>query len=241
MMHTRFLRLHLQPGMLRELTAIYEDRILPALAGTDGCLGAALLVHSRKPEDVVSLTVWRDRAAADAYDGEGRFARLLNLAEHLLADSAAAPADGFPENDLALEGYDAELVASPNLRVALAPDGFGRTVTARVAPELSDVFDARYRAEMKTALVDFPGLRGVLLLHRVDFPSVTVGLSFWDGEESAARYELSGRFEELAKGLSGSLSPLYRWRRSLSPSSPDAATPGSFAVDGYLVKLARVF
>jgi heme-degrading monooxygenase HmoA len=241
MMHARFLRLHLRPGTLRELTALYEDRILPALAGTAGCLGAALLVHSRKPEDVVSLTVWRDRATADSYDGEGRFARLLNLAEHLLVNGAAAPADGFPEDDLALEGYDAELVASPNLRAALAPDGFARTVSARVAPERSGTFDLRYRAETATALADFPGLRAVLLLHRVDAPSITVGLSFWDGEESAARYELSGRFEELAKGLSDTLSPLYRWRRSLSPASPDAAAAGSFAVDGYLVKLARTF
>lgn len=241
MMHTRFLRLHLQSRTLQELTAIYEDRVLPALAGTDGCLGAALLVHSRKPEDVVSLTVWRDRAAADAYDGEGRFARLLNLAEHLLAESAAAPADGFPERDLAVEGYDAELVAPPNLRAALAPGGFARTVSARVAPERSGAFDLRYRAEAATALVDFPGLRAVLLLHRVDASSVTVGLTLWDGEESAARYELSGRFEELAKGLSDTLSPLYRWRRSLSPASPDAGASGPFAVDGYLVKLARAF
>jgi heme-degrading monooxygenase HmoA len=241
MMHTRFVRLHLQPGTLLDLTAIYEDRILPALEGTDGCLGAALLVHSRKAEDVVSLTVWRDRAVADAYDEEGRFARLLNRAEHLLAESSAPPADGFPEGDLAVEHYDAELVAPPNLQAALAPGRFARMVSVRVAPESSGAFDLRYRAEAATALVDFPGLQAVLLLRRVDASSVTVGLTLWDGEESAARYEMSGRFEELAKGLSDTLSPLYRWRRSLLPTSPDAAASGSFAVDGYLVKLARMF
>jgi len=240
MLHTRFVRLRLQAGMLREFTSIYEDRILPTLAGTDGCLGAAMLVRSAEPEEVVSLTAWRDRAAADAYDGEGHFARLLNLAEPLLEESATG-SGAFPEDDVAVEGYDAELIAPLNLRRVLAPGGFARTVSAHVAPELSATFDRRYRAEAATALVDFPGLRAVLLLHRVDASSVTVGLSFWDGEESAARYEMSGRFEDLAKGLSDTLSGLYRWRRSLSPAGPDAAAAGSFAVDGYLVKIARSF
>jgi heme-degrading monooxygenase HmoA len=241
MMHVRFLRLRLQPQTFREFAAIYEDRILAVLAGTDGCLGAALLTRARAQEEVVSLTVWRDRAAADAYDGEGRFARLLNQAEHLLAESAAPQVDDSPERDLAIEGYDAELVAPPHLRAVLAPGGFARTVSARVAPELSDAFDARYRAESKTALIDFPGLRAVLLLHRVGGSPATVGLSFWEGEEYAARYELSGRFEELARGLDDTLSPLYRWRRSLSPASASGTSSGSFVVDGYLVKLARPF
>ena len=240
MMHTRFLRFHLRPGVQPEFSAMYTDRILPALGAIDGCLGAALLVHALRQEEVVSLTVWRDREVAAAYDGEGRFARLLNLAEHLMSESDTDPTSAFPENDLAVEGYDTELISPPSLRASLAPGGFARTVSAHVAPELSDTFDERYREEARTAIVDFPGLRAVLLLHRVDVPAVTVGLSFWDGEESAARYELSGRFEELANGLSDTLSPLYRWRRSLSSGSPGEAA-GSFAVDGYLVKLARIF
>jgi heme-degrading monooxygenase HmoA len=227
--------------MLRDFSAIYEGRILKALAGTDGCLGAALLVHQREPEEVVSLTVWRDLSAAAAYDGDGRFARLLNQAEHLLEESAAAPVDAFPERDLAIEGYDAELIAPPHLRAVLAPGGFARTVSAHVAPDRSEEFDTRYRAEVATALVDFPGLRAVMLLHRVGAGAVTVGLSFWEGEESAARYELSGRFEELASGLNDTLSPLYRWRRSMSPDSLEGSSTGSFAVDGYLVTVAGTF
>jgi heme-degrading monooxygenase HmoA len=241
MMHTRFLRFHLQPGMLPQFTAMYESRVFPVLAETEGCLGAALLVHSMRQEEAVSLTVWRGREDAAAYDREGRFARLLNLAESLLAETDADAGGAFPENDVAVEGYDAELVAPAKMWAVLGQGGFARTASAQVAPERSEAFDARYRAEAATALVDFPGLRAVLLLHRVDGRAVTVGLSFWDGEESAARYELSGRFEDLAKGLSDTLSPLYRWRRSLSPASPDAQDSRSFAVDGYHVKLARMF
>ncbi len=35
MMLTRSLRLHLQPRMLQNFTAIYEDRVLTALAATE--------------------------------------------------------------------------------------------------------------------------------------------------------------------------------------------------------------
>ena len=239
MMHVRFLRLQLQPQASRDFTAIYEERVLPALRGTDGCLGAALLVHSLEPEQLVSLTVWRDRAAAEAYDGRGGFARLLNLAEHLLAESGVPGVDDFPERDLSIEGYDAELVAPPNLRGILAAGGFARTVSARVAPERVEEFDRLYRGEAATALVDFPGLRSVLLLHRSDAREQVVGLSLWDGEEWAARYELSGRFEELAEGVSGTLSPLYRWRRLTADAGEGAVEP--LAVEGYLVRVARAF
>ena len=240
MMHARFLRFTLRPGMLPEFSAMYSDRILPALGATEGCLGAALLVNARRHEEIVSLTLWRDRAAAGAYDGEGRFARLLNLAENLL-DERPGAGGAFPENDLAVEGYDAELVAPPRLRAVLAQGGFARTVSAQVAPDRSDDFDRRYRSEAATALVDFPGLRAVLLLHRTDSRASTVGLSFWEGEESAARYELSGRFEGLAAGLGETLSPLYRWRRSMAADPSEGEAAGRLEVDGYLVKLARAF
>jgi heme-degrading monooxygenase HmoA len=241
MMHARFLRFALRPGVLPEFSAMYADRIFPALGGTEGCLGAALLVNARRQEEIASLTLWLDRTAAAAYDGEGRFARLLNLAEHLMEEGPEAAGGAFPEHDLAVEGYDAELLAPPHLRAVLAPGGFARTISAEVAPDRSDDFDRRYRAESATALVDFPGLRAVMLLHRTDARAITVGLSFWDGEESAARYELSGRFEGLAAGLGDTLSPLYRWRRSLAPDSPGGTATGRLEVDGYLVRRARAF
>jgi heme-degrading monooxygenase HmoA len=110
-----------------------------------------------------------------------------------------------------------------------------------VEPERLEEFDRRYRAESLEAL-DFPGLRSVLLLHRHGRPTEAVGLSFWDGEEAAARYELSGRFEGLAARLDDTLVPLHRWRAGLAGASGGAGwVAPTLEVAGYRVLFSRTF
>lgn len=241
-MHVRFVRFRLKPGAGASFGSLYAERILPALARTDGCLGAALLARVRAEEELVSATFWRRREGAEAYDRTGRFARLLNEAEPLLA-GGGEPADPAapPEDDLSVEGFSAELLAPAELSGALVPGSVARTVTLRVAPGKTEEFDRRYRAEVATALADFPGLFAVLLLHGVERPGHTVGLSLWRGEDAAARYDLSGRFEELSRDLSDTLSPVARWRAAWAAGDAPDRQVVDFGLDLFRVRAAVVF
>ncbi|KAA0256238.1 hypothetical protein FBQ97_21110 [Acidobacteria bacterium ACD] len=236
--HARLVRFGLKPGARAEFESLYASRILPALEGTAGFLGAALLSHLAAEEAIVSLTFWRERGAAEAYDRTGRFARLLNEAEALIAEEGEAgpvlPAGG----DVSVEGYAAELLVEARLAGALLPGCVARTVTLRVDPGMREEFDRRYRAEVATARQDFPGLVAVLLLHAVERPGLVVGLSVWRGEDDAARYDLSGRFQELGRDLSETLSPAARWRAAWSAGGDTEGAP-DLEVDLYRVRLAR--
>lgn len=239
-MYVRLLRLSLRPGALPAFEALYDSRIFPTLSGIEGCRGAALLSQARRDEEVVSMTVWRDRAVADAYDREGRFARLLNEAERLMPDAAEDP-DSPEDDDVSVEGFGAELLVAPDLAAALVPGTFARTLSVRVAPDRVRDFDLRYRAEVASAHEDFPELFAVFLLHGAVHREATLGLSLWRGEEAAARYDLSGRFDELARDIKETLSAVTRWRAAfVSGGEGGEGVPG-LAVGVYRVRAARAF
>ena len=233
-MHARFVRFRLKPGAGAAFESLYAERILPALARTEGCVGVALLSRVRAEEELVSATFWRGRDGAEAYDRTGRFARLLNEAEPLLAG-------GEGPDDLSVEGFSAELLAPSSLSGALVAGSVARTATVRVAPGKTEEFDRRYRAEVAAALADFPGLFAVLLLHGVERPGHTVGLSLWRGEDAAARYDLSGRFEELSRDLSDTISPVARWRAAWAAGDSPAGRVVDFDLDLFQVRAAVVF
>lgn len=243
-MHARLVRFRLGTGASSGFGTLYEGRILPALRATEGCLGAALLARVGREEELISLTLWNARRHAQAYDASGRFARLLNEAEHFLSegDGPDAAAGGLSrEDDLSVAGYAAELLVPADLGAALVAGSFARTVTASVARDRIEEFDRRYRAEVTTALADFPGLFAVLLLHGADKPGATVGLSFWHGEDAAARYDLSGRFEDLASNLRETLSPVSRWRSAWVAGEGPHGAAADLEVDLYQVRSASVF
>jgi heme-degrading monooxygenase HmoA len=236
-MIARFLRFGVRDGALTPFVELYGDRILGVLAGIDGCLGAAVLHSARRERQLISVTFWEGPEQAAAYDREGRFGRLLNEADALMAggdEDLGAP------DDLQVEGYTAELLAPDRLSSALAVGLYARTAEARVESSHLEEFDRRYRSEVGIAQSSFAGLKAVLLLHGIPHPERSIGLSVWDNEEAAARYELSGRFEELEERLAETLSPVYRWRASLVAGDSGEMT-GGFRVEGHRILVARVF
>ncbi len=54
-MYMRFVNLKVREGKMRGLVKFYEERVLPALEGTKGCLYASLLQPARDDDDLVAL------------------------------------------------------------------------------------------------------------------------------------------------------------------------------------------
>lgn len=245
-MYARFVSLRLVPGAAPAFVELYRDRIAPTLAVTPGCLAAVALAHSLHEREILSLTLWRSGGDADAYDREGRFGRLLNETERLFPAPSGSAELGGLEEDLVVEGYSGALLLPGELADALREVRFARTIAVQVEPSRAEEFDRRYRADVLAASGDVPGLRSVFLLHGQDRPNRAVGLSFWESEDLAARYELSGRFETLAEHLGETLSPLYRWRAAVAggpAGGPDGEPPvaAPFEVAGYRILFVRLF
>jgi heme-degrading monooxygenase HmoA len=245
MMYLRLVRLRVHEGQAAAYARFYQERVIPALAATEGCLYAALLSPWRS-EAHQSLTLWSSPEHATAYERSGLYDELLAEGGPMLADRAewrvrlardpqeTMPPD--PPREPVSEGYS---VATPEAAAALgegdAGSGFVRIVVVRVTPESLADFVALYRDEVIPALERVNGCRGAFLAEGVHHPSEVLSITLWDREEDAVRYEMSREFERLAGRLAGTFTPVYGWQTRLGGTQ----APGGLEVATYQVAKGR--
>ena len=85
-MFMRIVNLKVKEGRMPDFARFYENRVIPAFQESGGCLYASLLRPSDDDQECVSMTWWRDKEAADAYETSGRYDQLLDDSDDLLAE-----------------------------------------------------------------------------------------------------------------------------------------------------------
>ena len=242
-MYLRFLHLQVREGQEAAFARFYEERVIPALAGTEGCLYAGLLAPWRGVA-YQSLTLWSAQEAAAAYEDSGLYDRLLAEAAPMLANRAewrvrlsrdpletldpsrrAPPSDGYrietPEGAAALDQGERP--------------PFVRIVLIRVGLDHLDDFVGIYRQEVMPALQSVPGCQGAFLAEGAKHPTEVLSITVWDREEDSVRYEISGEFERLTRRLAGTFAPAFGWGTRLGGS----AAASSPEVTSYEIVRAR--
>lgn len=226
-MFMRFVRLKVKEGKLWDLTRFYEERIIPALQETEGCLFASLLQPSGDEDESVSMTLWSSMELAEAYEKSGLYDRLLDESDDYLAEAsewrvrlAGDPGGTVPPlQDPEVEAFPVEVVALSDQQDDFSSRRlFMRVVAARVEEgrfaELRDRFDQ----EVKPALLATRGCRAVFLVKGIRARARALSVTVWDSEEDAVRYEMSGAFDENTAKVSEFFSGLYQWKVSLASS-----------------------
>jgi heme-degrading monooxygenase HmoA len=248
-MYMRIVNLKVKEGRQGDLARFYEDRVIPALRESKGCLYASLLQPSDDDQECISMTFWRSRKAAEAYEKSGRYDELLDDSDDFLAEasegrvqsSAGSAGMASTLQDPEVEAYPVEVAAVGEVVDAVGPHRFFvRIVSARVEAGRFDELKKRYDEEVKPALMATKGCRAVFLVENVKRRSRVLSVTIWDSEEDAIRYELSGAFDKLTARVSEFFSGLYQWKLSLSPSERgDTVTGKHLDVRGFQVVTGR--
>lgn len=237
-MYLRFLQLRVREGQEAAFTRFYQERVIPALAATEGCLYAGLLAPWRG-ETHQSLTIWASPEHVAAYEREGAYHRLLAEAAPMLSDRAewrvrlardpletADPTRAEPP----VEGYKIEAGDGSAALGGAGRPPFVRIVVIRVAPGRLAEFVRIYREEVMPALETVRGCRGVFLAEAVDDATEALSITLWAREEDAVRYEMSGEFERLTARLKDTFSPVYDWRTHLTGAGAARPEVSSYQV-----------
>jgi len=248
-MFIRFVNLKVKEGRLRDLARFYEDRVIPALQKSGGCLYASLLQPSDDDQECVSLTFWRSSEAAEAYEVSGIYDQLLDDSDHLLAEvsegrvqSSSEESGAFPAlQDPEVEAYPVEVAAVGEVVDAVGPHQFFvRIVSARIEAGRFEELKTRYDEEIKPALMATKGCRAVFLVENVKRRSRALSVTLWDSEADAIRHELSGAFDEMVAKVSEFFSGLYQWRLALGESKERSTVTGKdLKVRGFQVVTGR--
>jgi heme-degrading monooxygenase HmoA len=248
-MYMRFVNLKVKDGRMRDMARFYEDRVIPSLQETGGCLYASLLQPSGDDQECVSLTFWRSKKAAETYEKSGRYDELLDDSDDLLAEisegrvqSSAKSPEGFPAlQDPDVEAYPVKVAAIGEVVDARGPHQFFvRIVSARVEAGRFDELKKRYDEEIKPSLIATKGCRAVFLVENVKHRSRALSVTVWDSEADAIRYEMSGAFDDHVAKVSEFFSGLYQWKLSLSDTEEgDTVTGRHLDVKGFQVVTGR--
>ena len=248
-MHMRFVRIKVKEGKQWDFARFYEDRIIPAMQETDGCLFASLLQPSGDDDECVSMTMWRSPELAEAYERSGLYDQILDDSDEFLAEAkewhvrlAGDPGGTVPPlQDPEIEVYPVEVAAFSDRADQFSSRGiYLRIVAARVEQGKFDELKQRYDAEIKPALMATTGCRAVFLVEGVGPSSRALSVTVWDHEEDAIRYELSGAFNENVAKVSEFFSGLYQWKLSLAADGQRESVSGKdLDVRGYQQVIGR--
>jgi len=199
----------------------------------------------------VSLTLWNSKDDADAYEGSGLFADLVNLSRPYFSDSTNW--DLRLSEDLRLEyvqvkeepvvaAYVGEAQHGTAGSALKVPCGFLRIVSMQVQPEQAEKLTSLYRDRVLPQLRAEPGCCSIQLAQSVTDPLEFISLTIWENREAAERYETSGRFGALREILQPTLSALYQWKvKQEGDQGAAIATSEDMSVDAYVVLTSRSF
>ena len=85
-LYVRIVSINLKPGMVEEFARLYNTEILPVLHNVQGCHYAFLTEGIPERNEVISVTIWDSRDAADVYETSGIFNRLTRRVQHTFSE-----------------------------------------------------------------------------------------------------------------------------------------------------------
>ncbi|MBI4430056.1 MAG: antibiotic biosynthesis monooxygenase [Ignavibacteriales bacterium] len=248
-MFMRLVQANAKPSELARLRWFYDDRVVPTLQNTRGCLYACLMQSVRKSDEVISLTLWENQSHATAYEASGLFGMLMDEAKPMLADSTEWRVE--LSRDLTLE--QVPIPQEPTVRafpIAVMsrdlnshhprpPDLFLRIVSVKLKPEKQNEFQTLYLHEIIPTLHDTKGCRHAYLLMPGGQNPEALSITIWETKEAADEYEQSGRFAELVDRVKHTFTDLFQWRMKLDHHQRETATSDDITVDRYYVMAAK--
>ena len=74
-----------KPGQVADLRTTYNEKGVPKVRAQPGNVGCLLLEPADEREPFVAVTIWKDRAAAEAYEGSGTAMEVVALVREFFA------------------------------------------------------------------------------------------------------------------------------------------------------------
>jgi heme-degrading monooxygenase HmoA len=226
-MYLRFLQLHVREEALPDFLNFYTETVFPVLQRTEGCLFACMLRQANEPTEVISVTVWENRDAAETYNKSDDFHRLLGTSQQYYAqveDPESPPAEVYTAAD---ESRDALYQAGRDA----APNTYLRIVEIHFKPGRMQEFKDHFDARIIPALQQTKGCRSIFLVERAERSDEVLSITVWDREEDAVRYEMSGLFDDLAAPVRDTFAGLHGWQ--MASPGPLGTARDELEVHGY--------
>ena len=259
-MFMRLVQVRINPDKIFEFERTYEEKIIPELQKSHGCVYAGLVQSLEDQADGLSLTLWDRQDDAEAYEKSGAYDRLVEVSRPFFLDSSdwriQLSADlelqyGPVSQDPVVKAYDADVPQGSHHDLDRARMGqmYLRIVSMRINPEKIHEFIEIYEQEIIPALRNVDGCHDAYLAEGVRETNEILSITVWTSIEHAKAYELTGEFDKLKTRIQHTFSNLALWKMGLDdPASGNAqgrakkaVTSDDVAVRTYSVVVGKAF
>jgi heme-degrading monooxygenase HmoA len=247
----RLLQVNIRKNQSSGLGRLYEERIIPALQNTGGCLYACLMQSVHRSEQGISLTLWRSEEDAFRYERSGLFMQLVAEARPYFADStewklelskdftleyAQGPAEPTVKNFSVSTTSGATIPSKEK-----APTAFLRIVSLHIKPGKFEEYRQLYEHDIIPALLATRGCRFSCLSTPTVDSNEAISVTLWNSRAEAEEYEHKGTFDQLLKSISHTLSDLSQLRMQSVGTMLPSVTSQDVEVDGFNLLASRSF
>ena len=252
-MYMRIVQGKYQPDALSKIQQIYDEEIIPRLNQTEGCLSVNLIESDIHENELMSMTLWKTKAHAEAYEKSGVYQELLHKVIPYLTNSSEWKIQ--LSKDLTLEYQPAteEPVVLKTYSTAAKMDKkipppdesramHMRILSVNIQPGQMEEFKQVYTDEILLTLKDIKGCHYAFMTTNAEEENEVLCVTVWDSKQDADAYEKIGLFEMLKKKVEHTFSGLYRWKMALEKESDGhVVTSDDLQVDTYHVVTGKSF
>jgi heme-degrading monooxygenase HmoA len=232
-MYLRFVKIDTKKADPRKVQDFYQQRFLPLLQRDRGCRFASLLESTSDTGACISMTLWESPDEAQRFEQSDAYQSLLQEGVRFVSETAEWSVRLSEESFIASstsgshvgEAYTIEAGDEGLDACDLKSQLYLRIVSARVQPRKWDDLIALYNDSVLPTLRSTRGCRAAFLLESLLDPDQALSVSFWEREEDAIRYEMSGAFEDLIRRAKVSLDDLAHWKPSVGATGSKTGPP----------------
>ena len=250
-MYMRFVRVNVKPEAMPDLHRLYDERVIPTLRRTPGCLYASLIRSIAHDNECISMTLWESPRYAEEYE-RGEFQKLLQVAQPYLADSSEWKIH--LSNDLTLQyepvkhepEVDAYVVSPQKNEDFLSRQESGGLYVRIVSPQIHEgkveEFKRLYNEEVLPQLRSVQGCRYAAIIENAREENRIISISIWNSKADADAYEVSGTFDEMTNKVRHTFSEIYQWKMQLQhETGRQVVTSEEMTVEGYSIVTGKSF
>ncbi len=250
-MHMRLLKVNIRKEDASGLGRLYEERIIPALQNTGGCLYACLMQSVHQPDHGISLTLWRSHEDASQYERSGLFMQLVAEARPYFADSTEWKLELSKDFTLEYTQGPAEptvksfSVSTTSAKVIpskdKAPTAFLRIVSLHIKSGKFEEYKQLYEHDVIPALLATRGCQFSCLSTPTVDSNEAISVTLWNSRAEAEDYERKGTYAQLLKSVSHTLSDLTQLKMQSVGTMLPSVTSEDVEVDGFNLIASKSF
>ena len=251
-MFMRIVHAKYKPELLTEIQKIFDNKIIPRLQKTEGCLCVCLIKSEIQRDEGVSMSLWDTQDHAEAYEKSGLYQEFLEELKPFLNNSSEWKIQLSKDLVLKYQSEEEEpviksytSVLQENKKIPVWDKNHFmhvRIVSVKIQKGKIEEFKQIYNQEVIPALHKVEGFLYAYMTESHDEKDTILSVTIWNKKEDADEYEKSGMFNRITEKLKHTFSDLYQWKMKLEmESGRKVATSEDLTVKHYSIVTGKSF